>query len=521
MRTVFAAQFEVYVPDGRNPEATFLRLKDLVEAWVTQKYTAVWRTAVHLSFDDREQTPYPQHSIRATLETSGEYQLLAVDWHHPDQRDATLRWATTVLGARAGEDVQFAIVVRIASSSFVVRPVQYQLGRPRIVDEVLGAFPCSINGQMVSKAERILLAADVASFVQEHITSPNRTIPVLVMSPDVSTEHPVIDAHALQKELLGLAHVVVLYDKWAGYGLTDAVGKALSSYNGYARLYWPGFTTDSDPLRHPLYAPYTLRGGLNGQRPFGSRKFSFLASIAAARFVEGSAIATARRKLQADRDEKLREQLAEAPEYERLAADLLGERDKYKKRCDDLELELQEKIEEIETYRQNLAMIRQHQQDTESEEAAEEVDEPENVIGALDLARKRFADVLRVYPSAREAAEASEFARPDEVLECLKAIAEFGRARFDGRQIGMPKTWFRERGFSHYRATESQTTRTMFAAERTFTNDGVRKQIFQHITLGGGDRKNCLQVYFDADDETKTMDIGYCGAHLPYASQTT
>ena len=45
--------------------------------------------------------------------------------------------------------------------------------------------------------------------------------------------------------------------------------------------------------------------------------------------------------------------------------------------------------------------------------------------------------------------------------------------------------------------------------------------MFKHLTLGGGDKVNCLQIYFEADDEVGNMDIGYCGEHLPYAKQRT
>jgi hypothetical protein len=41
------------------------------------------------------------------------------------------------------------------------------------------------------------------------------------------------------------------------------------------------------------------------------------------------------------------------------------------------------------------------------------------------------------------------------------------------------------------------------------------------LTLGGGDTNNCLQIYFDFDDASQHVLIGYCERHLPYYRQRT
>lgn len=41
--------------------------------------------------------------------------------------------------------------------------------------------------------------------------------------------------------------------------------------------------------------------------------------------------------------------------------------------------------------------------------------------------------------------------------------------------------------------------------------------MLRHLTLGGGDRQNCLQVYFEFDRDARKVLIGYCGVHLPHA----
>ncbi len=43
-----------------------------------------------------------------------------------------------------------------------------------------------------------------------------------------------------------------------------------------------------------------------------------------------------------------------------------------------------------------------------------------------------------------------------------------------------------------------------------------KRRILRHLTLGGGDSENCLQIYFEPDIEPAKMVVAYCGRHLPY-----
>lgn len=78
----------------------------------------------------------------------------------------------------------------------------------------------------------------------------------------------------------------------------------------------------------------------------------------------------------------------------------------------------------------------------------------------------------------------------------------------------------RDRGFK-YAATESKNTLNMYGEDRDFSYKGKKRRMVKHLTLGGGDRKNCLQIYFDPDDQERRFLIGYCGVHLPYYGMST
>ncbi len=100
-----------------------------------------------------------------------------------------------------------------------------------------------------------------------------------------------------------------------------------------------------------------------------------------------------------------------------------------------------------------------------------------------------------------------------------------GRAYFQAKDGGPPLGPV-ERAFAcrvpfKYTGFESHTTLSMYGDERVFHHGEQSRQMQRHLTLGGGDTNNCLQIYFDFDDASQRVLIGYCGRHLPYHRQRT
>lgn len=151
--------------------------------------------------------------------------------------------------------------------------------------------------------------------------------------------------------------------------------------------------------------------------------------------------------------------------------------------------------------------------------------DPVSVLEALEGAMWDFDQYIRVWKSARQSAEASQFSRPADVYKALEAIAILSQRYFEAKKheqsVGSWENFFREHGIK-YAASESQTTETMYGADRRFLSpDGDKVSMKKHLTLGGGDRVNCLQIYLERNDELEVFEIGYCGVHLPYSGQRT
>lgn len=158
------------------------------------------------------------------------------------------------------------------------------------------------------------------------------------------------------------------------------------------------------------------------------------------------------------------------------------------------------------------------------EQELERVRVGRTTVEALRRAGDDAGDVLAIWESALESARQSRFPRPLAVHRALMAVADLGRlhfaARSEGRGTGDWGQFFRDRGIK-YAAHESPTTRGLYGDERVFRNGRRAMTIWRHLTLGSNDRNNCLQIYFDIDEDHGRMAIGHCGPHLSYATQGT
>lgn len=308
----------------------------------------------------------------------------------------------------------------------------------------------------------------------------------------------------------------------------------MSCFDGAVRLYWPNFDRNDAPNDHPLFLPEKLQGyGARG-RSIGDHLFGVLRRIAALRHSPGDIASEVRRSARREREEEvesLRNQIQEQTLSEDELLDeletALDESDRLRQELDQVRSREQELRSEVERLRQNLAAVYQYEEEEELVEQTGEAvpDEFDSVLDALVEAERIHSHRLNVWEPALESADESEFARPHEVFDAVEAIAELGdeyfRSQDSGGSVGPWSDWFEERGITQYAPQESESTMNEFGQDRIFTHEGEQREIQRHVTLGGGDRVNCLQIYFEPDLDTEQMEIAYCGVHLPYSSQTT
>lgn len=519
MRTVYAVQFGVDSTTGGSSTDVLEQLKSRCSAWIASKYRRAWAMDVAPAFDGCIHRPLDGHSLRCQHEQMDDSELVVIDWSHPHDHDTSSTWVNGVTLARRGETVELAILIRVATTQMVIRPVGITLGRPRLLTDILSDYRISRGGAALPNAVHRVATADTEAFVESVLLSPTRAEPVILISPDSWTERPRVDPSTVFDYTREFARVAVLDTKWAAFKLTDSLERELSCFDGAVRLYWPGFTRTSSPFDHRLYLKDTFRPGAE---VFARGLFRFLASISAFRFVEGPTTRAVRKTIADGQREDL-QRLREAAQSGVTAKAELEEK----------LLEALVKIETLEEERDRLAGDLEAQKsawaefqtysavssDVGGSDAATATspvaDGYATVAEAFAAAKKQFSGPLLFLDSAEQAADKSPYKNQERVYELFAAL-HLVASEWREKDGDLGQTWngaMRDLGFD-FRDQISATTKGKWAADYEFQYKGQARLFEKHITMGAKQADKCLSVHVYRDDDDLVLVVGHCGRHL-------
>ncbi|MBI3370663.1 MAG: hypothetical protein HY017_02750 [Betaproteobacteria bacterium] len=468
MRTVYATQIRICPRSGEKTSDVVNSITDKVVNWVMERYSKEGIFPA-IDFDAQVREPKPGHRIVACADVVDGHAVIWLDWGYPHEPDTSLLWQTQVLVAVSGDEIEVSIFVRITSAEFMVKPLDYSLGRPRIVPVLLGSFHCRAGGRPLTATPTGLETSEVKSFARDVLLSTERTLPVVIVSPNTWTNKTYVDVGKMQDTLAGLAIVVELKTKWAAFELTDALGRMYSCYNGAVRIYWPGFKLGNDgTLVHHVFLPETIRSNLALHRPLENYLFRMFAPLAAFRSTEGAITRRARAAVEKSKRAQLDELVEKSKQgdtsVDKELLDLaLTENQRLEAKALEQEARIAELERDIAGYKENLAGLAEYrpyeERGTDSETQNAEP-EPNSVVESLKIVSDKYKDVLTIYKSAWESAEASDFSRPEEILKALIAVADLGKDYFASKKmktsIGPWEAFFDQHGLK-YSSSEHQT----------------------------------------------------------------
>ena len=527
MRTVYAIQIQLSPKAPQPVRSTFDDVVNRILQWVSLKYLRAWKTTLGTIEKSANMEPIAGHQLKThltlgngkpLLETDIGYALFEMDWNHPHDADPSLRWITVCSVACKGAVVEMTMFIRIASADTYLRPISFDLGRPRIVTEILSSYNCTCAGWSIPKAPQKLVAPDVEQFVESVLISNSRTLPVIMISPDVWNELHSVDPNQLQEELLGFAQVVVLLDKWAAFKLTDSIGKALSCYNGAVRIYWPNLKREQNALIHGLFFPATIQRYENEGLTFKKFIFRMLSTISAFRVIEGKTTQDVRRSILDDERiqlNALRGQITSGTiEKKDLEDQLLAALVK----IDGLSEERDAVKQDLEVQKANWAEYQSYMDAARSESTPElepKQQDLESVSDALERAKKSFSGPLVFLDSAEQSAKDSPFKNPERLYEFFDALHQVAK-EWRTKKGNLGRTWneaLEALGFD-LRDQISQTSKTKYEDEYKFQYKGKRRVFERHVTIGAKQADKCVSVHWYRDDEDLVLAIGHCGRHL-------
>jgi hypothetical protein len=231
--TIFRAVFEDDRPDllvaGRSLFAAWLSQKDIDGEVPVEGVT--------------ELAPGKLVTAVAAEELAVSALRLRLDEETPPQR-----W-TTVLTLIQGSHGQWVWIdlERVSDDMYGVPPT---LAPPRLVADFIASGTARV-GPTRLRAESVIIDETGVDDLVRELISPDRTIPVVVVSVDTSDATAAERrARALSRTLQGLATVWALTGT-ATSALSKALGPDLHVYGGAVRTYYPGLTIpDRYPNRH-------------------------------------------------------------------------------------------------------------------------------------------------------------------------------------------------------------------------------------------------------------------------------
>jgi hypothetical protein len=524
MRSLYAVQFEVAHMDGTVPATLGAEVLERVSGWIRDWYWTRKSIVIDPKVGGGASSPAPGHDLEVTRDVSEGFNVAhtVVSWSYPEDSDRNLFWNSRVEIGEFGDLVEFSFQLSFDSAQYLISPVDFDLGRPRIIGSLLQDFRCTCGDMDLSLQPREIEVGQVKEFVSNKLLSRTRRLPIVLVSQSTISEILLIDPHRLADRLAGIAETYYLADKWAGFALTDSVGKTYSCYNGAVRVYWPGF----DPAKKPvsqLYLSETVAHA--GQRLIGDI-FKQFASISAFRYVRGPITTDAIEHLQTQRNREL--------ERLKAAANERGDLNEL------LDLAIQENVEiqkenaqirdengslkaSLRLAHENFRAISVSQEKLE-EKALEALEltsgasgpEPKSVEDAVLMARDNFRDTLVIQESALAAASDSPFKQFNKVQQALLAMHEVCLAWRESRKnrisMGGFEGAFDKKGFE-YKARESQTAKTRWSNEYETTYKDRRVSIEQHLALGKGGPDTCLRIHFYIDEEQGKFVVAHVGRH--------
>ncbi len=519
MRPLYAVQFEVASTKSDATSDVADETLRAVQSWISEWY--LFRKGVRIEFPsaDGNFNPLQSHELRISREISqlGDVSHSTVSWSYPGENDGNLLWNSRCEVSKFGGLTEFSFQLLLESTQFYIAPVEFKLQRPRLIATLLREFVCTHGEARLSTEPRSLSAQGVAEFVETHLLSRSRRLPIVVVSRTTLSDKWLVDPAELADRLAGIAEVYVLDDKWAGYALSDEVGKIYSCYNGAVRLYWPDFDPQAAPYS-PVYTPDRVRDLADR---LVEMIFRQLAGISAFRFVPGPVMVDALDFLEERKIkelESIKKAAQERGDYEQFVQMWEMENAELKKSLGQLKEENADLRAGLQLSQDNLRAMWHAQEEVEgvgtAEPASEE--EAESIEEAVRMAQSNLSETLVFLESAVTSAKDSPFKQPKRVSQAFLAMhevcQEWRKSRKEKVAIGLLEERFAAKGFT-YKAKESMTSKGKWADEYEATYRGRKVPIEQHLALGKAGPGTCLRIHFYTDDEGEKYVIAHVGRH--------
>lgn len=421
-----------------------------------------------------------------------------------------------------------AVSVGLSAVSESLSPIYLDVHCPRVVRDLLSPpSPWRYGATRVSSAPLDFEGAAGGNAFVSLVWDSARALPVVAVSDEHGAVlHPGI-VEGLARDLAGLA-VVARLDPQTSWRVSDTKGKAWSCYNGAIRLYWP----DVDPAgelaggvrRHPLWTPTRMLTGepdtfVAARRMRNQLRRRVLGQSAFA-VRQPPVFARIRRAARQEELAELRSKLAPDADYEVLA-------EEYFEQLLQKDAILEEREAEIAALKLEVSNLQyaagwkaaRPQEETADEVEPDEETPPATVAEAVRWAMEECGDTLIFGAQVTEGESTETLAQdaggPEKVLRYLRVLGEYTKAKRSG-PLGMSSIkWLEDRNVIASGESDTISNSSKYREARTWDDGTGHKRYFDsHLKPKDSTSPDqCVRIYFDYDESSEKMVVGWVGTH--------
>jgi len=467
--------------------------------------------------------------VRIDLD-DGEYWCTRCD--DPDKDIPARTWTTEMSLGRRGNRAIFGL--RLVMATTEAEPA-YTPSVPGVIRQLSETPGLLQHDRQVSAEPMVVDDDEKLRGLVRLLLDPRRTRPAYVVSldegiTDLSTA--AIDCRNLARRCIGIAHVSVITGPMT-YGLSDYLGKDLSTFRGAVRTYRPGMTGGDDPYRHPLaFRPRIAQWQEVGPEAFVDLLVSNAAAASIVAISDEGELPPFTRARQIGLQKTRQHRQEEGADTDSLLELAQEEIDEKQAEIDELQsLAVNEEKKRISAEQQLTFVegknewLQRRVMDLEGalESAGRPVSEealPHTYDELKNWADRTLTGRVHLTPRAQREAKDASFNDPELVHRCLRVLGnEYWQMRTQGGNEAQSRC---DEAFSNLGVRNERTGQEHLLREQgdTFVIPwGPRKEkreLAWHLKNGGNTRdpERCLRIYYFWDDETEQVVVGSLPGHL-------
>jgi hypothetical protein len=464
----------------------------------------------------------------------------ACRFEHPCSTVASRQWRTDIgISLLPDQNLLFSIsTIHWLPPGYIGQPENPLPTAPRIVGQILNSKKLSSwAGSEKLDTLPFLLRDGQAQVLLTHLTSPQRTCPIVYVAKDFFTGDYLVNPYSLAKVLAGTAAVYMAESSWADKELEALLPQGFRCWNGMVRVFQPALNLekDFDAKRHRYFRKEEIESIGNEaieellvrgivRRSLGPR-FSGVTTIEdigqkkkEAHFLQ------LKMNAQSHKDTHAWAQLLEQ-DNEKLSSEI-KQKDEEVKYWQTVAEQLDSSEDEVNRLRYELDTTLERARKSESVAGAlaarastiQDLENlPNSVLDVATLIEKLYPDRISFTERAKKSAAQASIGNFNVAWKCLRGMATILHELHFQKKLSLREiaNQFRNRTGFELAIGESESTKSnkKLAALRKDIYKGEAIDISIHVKHGNSPG-NILRVHYYSHPTEQRLIIGHCGDDL-------